>query len=447
MVGRRPGSQNGKLRQGVIDALVSLWINPEGSLRFMEIHRGLLKRDIVKNEKQKTGTVRILKIAKYQGLVKHETGSREYFLNVVPEEFRVFDYLQRLREKTETERFQVGGQFWTLCQLYCLGMPTSALLHPDIKSILQVLGVRISRLYQACRVLALEAKKRESLPDISHSIPDDAAREVLIELIPYYLGSFAGCDADGLALEDFYNLLPTMIEALPEEVEPQNPTMKNIILEHVEVVRKLMESQPRREKDEEEFVEEKPKDFALLIVPPEDVADSDEYEKRWIKQELEKYAAKPSLYIASNLLMFKKENVDNVLDIYGRKFLGARKLNETRDLYEKTHASDEVDRLINGYDFYPEEDKRKAKQMIMDLTENHGRKSIIVYLAFSRSGMCWFLPTPKKEKHLQKFFPRHSRQEIHDWLAEGADLHKPLADEKFNDLKKEFEVLLKADKT
>ena len=445
MAGRKPSSETGKLSQKVKDALLSLWINQEDPLTFMQIHKGLVRKLIVK-EKHKAATNRILKKAQEQGLVKHESGSREYLITIVPEEFRVFDYLQRLRQKTVTTRFQVGGSFWSLCQLYLVGMPQSSLENPDLQNMLQVLGVRISRLYEAFRALAQEAKRRQTLPNTSHHIPYDAARELLLELIPYYLGSKAGCDGDGLAIEDFNMLIPEMVDALPEEAEPQNPTLKDIILRHFKVFNELIRNEEKHwELEWRSYLspEEKAQDFGLVIVPPEALVAENDYDKRWIKQVLEEYASKSPLYIASSLLSSKKENVDNIFDIYGRRMLEEKKLNETRELYKKMYASSEVDRLIDGFSFYPKEDKRKAMQMITDLTEKHGRKSIIVYLVFSQSSKCWFIPTPEKEKLLQRFFPRHSKQEIHDWLAEGAELHKPLSEEKFQDLKKEAETLKK----
>jgi len=416
----------------------------------MQIHRGLVTRGIVKNEKQKTATVRILRKAQEQGLMKHESGSREYFINVVPEEFKAFDYLQRLRSQTEASHFQVGGRFWTQCQLYLLGMPESASKYPDIQSMLQVLGMRISELYEAFRVLAEEAKRRETLPNTNHCIPYDAARELLLELIPYYLGSKAGCDGDGFAFEDLNKLVPEMIEALPEEVDSQNPTCKDIVSEHFQIFNELTKHEEKRwelewQKHPSEE-DEKSKDFALVIIPPEHMVDEEGQDRRWIRQELEEFAQKSPLYIASSLLMFKKENVDNVLDIYGRKLLGARKLNETRQLYEKMHAYNYVDSLIHDFEYYDNKDKTTAMKIIQDLTQKHGRKSIIVYLAFSTSGKCWFLPTPEKEKLLQQFFPYHSEQDIHNWLAEGAALHKPLTEEKWKHLKKTFETF-KQDET
>jgi hypothetical protein len=442
MTGRKPGAETGKLSQNVIDALATLWHGRESDpLTFMQIHKWLVKRGIVKSEKQKASTVRILEKAKKQELVKHE--GNQYFIDVVPEEFRVFDYLQRLRNKAKTSRFTIGSTFCTTCELYLLGMPESALKYPDIENMLQVLGVRISKLYQAFRVLAEEAKRRETLPNTNHYIPYDAARELLLELIPYYLANNAGSSGNGFAIEDLNKLIPKMIEALPEEVEPQNPTRKNIILKHFKVLNELIKLQ-----NEEKFSspEEEPKDFALVMAPPEGWVDEDEQDRRWIKQELEEYADKSPLYIASILLMFKKENVDNVLYIYGRKLLEAKKLNETKKLYEKMHASDCVASLIHDFEYYDDKDKAEAMKIIQDLTQKHGRKSIIVYLAFSRSSTCWFLPTPEKEKLLQQFFPYHSEQEIHDWLTEGAELHKPLAEEKWKHLMKSFENL-KSDET
>ncbi len=437
---RRNASGSRKLSQSVVDVLVSLWINPEDPLIFTQIHKGLVKKGKVKDEKYRTSTIRILRKAENQNLITHEDNSRLYFLNVVPDEFRIFNYLETLRQKGETVKLHFGGSLWSLCQIYLLGMPKSALKYPNIRSILQVLGTRILMLFESFRILSQELKKREIMPHISNKIPPLVARELMLELIPYYLGSRAGSDFDGLSFEDLNVVLPKMIQALPEEVESQNPTRKDLILEHFQSIKELMKQKEIQQEDEEESIlEENPRDFALVIIPPEESLDEDWHERRSIKQILEDYKEKSPLYIASELLPFEKENVLKILEIYGKKILDFEKLYKTKKIYEKMYASDYIATLIiHSFEYYPEEEKRKAMKIIEELSEKHGFKPIIVYMAFSRSSKIFRLPTPEKEKILKKFFPRHSEQAIHEWLSEGAALAKEVYEEKIKDLESIF---------
>jgi len=439
MVGRNVGSESGKLRQDIIDKLISLWVHPDDPLTFMQIHRGLVKKGVVKDLKNKMTTVRILRRAQKLELIKHENGSKEYYLNVVPDEFKIFAFLQKLREESKgVLPFKAGGFLWDICQLYCLGMPESALKqHPDIEFAFQILGIRIARLFTAIKSLAEEAKKREKIPDVRHGIPEEAAREILLELIPYYLGSRAGCDFDGLLLEDVQKLVPIMIKSLPEEVEPQNPTLKDEILKNVEKLQEMIKR--KKTEEEEELAEEEMKDFALIIIPPEHLIDEDGQERRWIKLILEENADKSPLYIAAELLGYKKENVDNVLDIYGGKLLGKAKLTETRTCYEKMHAACLVSKIIGSFNYYDDKTKKEALKVIQELTEKVGRKSIIVLLAFGRHYWAAELePDQFEEEFLQKFFPYHTKEEIRNWLAEGAALYNKVVEEQEKEMKKKL---------
>jgi len=435
LVGRPPDSRTGELSLKTISALTSLWIAPEDPLSFTQIHKGLVKKGVVKKLENKMTTARILKRAIKMGILQKK--DRKYYLNVPPKKFIVFDYLQRIADTAETTEFHAGCWLWRLCQLYCVGMPSSILKHEDLKFILDILLLRVSWLYEALKDLAEEAEKREKNPSYV-GMPMYALREATLELIPYFLGSFAGCDFDGLSLEDLHKLIPLLIQALPEEVDPQSPTRKDLMKKYFEILEYLKYKALEQEEEEiEESFFKKPKDFGLVIIPPEYLIAEDEAEKRAIKEDLEEFAHKSPLYIASSLLTYKKENVETIISIYGASLFKKSKLNKIMELYEKIYASNWVARIIGSYQFYDDKEKKQAKKIVNELAAKHGWKSLIMYLPFSRSRHCWFLPNEKKLQLLSEFFPV-AKETIEEWLYEGIKMKEPIDKDKFEQLKRTF---------
>lgn len=422
----------GKLSNSLKAALASLWISQEEPLSFTMIHKGLVKKGKVKFKMQ---TKRILDKAMGDGFVKKL--NKLYYLTVTPNKFKVLDYLQNLADKKETTELQVGGWIWSLCQFYCVGMPKSVWKHQDVKAILQVFMVRIAMMFEALHKLALEIRRREIMSDVESHIPLETLREYLLELVPYYLGNKAGCDFNGLSLEDLLHVIPQMVESLPEEASPQSPTCKEHIIEHIQILSKIAQKERQQP-----IFDEEDKHFALVIIPPEDVADPDGFEKRSVKHLLEECVNESPLYIASELVAgyFSRENVEFMLNIYGSKLFGS-KLNQIRGLYEKIFASHQISEIIQSFKFYDQETKKAALRIIKELTQKHGYKSIIKYLAFSPSGMNWFMPHQHKETLLHRFFPECSREAIHEWVNEGASLYQSILEEKEHKLRKMVENL------
>ncbi len=434
-----------KINRDIIDAVVSLWIISEEELNFSCLHQGLVKKGIVQNLEYRYKTDRILKKLDKMNLIK-KVGRGRYRLNVEPDEFRVFNYLQTLRQRRKTAKLRVGGSLWTRCQLYLIGLPESALEYPIVKSALDVLTVRLSCLFEALRILAQEVEKRERISTKKQppSLPLSLIRELLLELIPYYLGSFAGLDGDGLPLEELSLVLPRMIQALPEEASYQSPTHKETMSKHSDLINELMKLQSNKVEELEDFQESlgtRPQDFALIVIPPEYTVDEKGYEKRSVKETLADHREKSGIYIASCLLSYDKENVLSVLDVFGQKILGKVKSRQTRSLYEKIYASNHVARIIGSFDAYDRKMKAEALTYIEELTEKNGFKSIIFYLPFSLTSLNFILPTPRKERILRRFFPKHSVETIHKWLNEGAALAREVGDEKLTDVEEQLRQL------
>jgi hypothetical protein len=436
-MGRKWRSQTGILNQSAVDALLSLWIKEDEGLRFMQIHKGLVEKGIVRNIEDKKATVRILTKATNQELVKHNEDSKLYFLNAVSQEFKLFNYLNGLRQKSEVTQLNYGSFLSKLCKLYFMGMPSSAFRHEDCSFLLEVLVDRVSRLFEALWVLAteIEIRKREAVDNQLH---DYVLREVMLELLPYYLGSRAGPDLDGLSIDGLKTVMARIIEVLPNEVEPMVATLKERLAERLSEINKRIETiklDEERIQYEKRFFEDKRPDFALIVIPPDYYLDENWSEKSSIKLFLDKCKEKSALYLASYLIQFKNQNVINVLDLYGQELLGVEKLIQTKSLYEKMYTSDYVaTSIINLYGISSKKSKDKLLSEVRKLTEKFGRKSIIKYLAFSKSHRCFFLPTIEKEKLLQEIFPNYSEEEIHSWLNEGARLFTSLSEERIKDL-------------
>ncbi len=452
-IGRPSSMESEKLGQRIIDAILSLWIHPEDELSFSYIHKGLVRKSIVPNIEYRYKTVRILKKLCRMRLITKVARGR-YRLNVEPDEFRIFDYLQTLRQRSEVSQFRIGGSLWSLCELHFLGMPESITEFADAKYALEILSIRIANLFEAIRILASEMMYIDKARKASRRnnlliLPRQVVRELLLELIPYYLGCRAGIDADGLPLDELKVVLPKMIQSLPEEVTYQSPTRKKTILGNLSLISKIAKaSNSDWEKIDEEFYKERIKDFALIVTRPEYLIDEDGYEKRWAKDELVEYGlkGKSSIYIASSFLRFNKENVLAVLDVYGRKYVG-KKCKETKELYEKLHAANQIGRIISSFDLYNGEVKADAMKFIDELTDKHGVKSMIKYLPFSLCSLNFILPTPEKENTLQKFFPQVKKEVIHEWLTEGAGVASKICDEKLDDLQDRMKTLAHAKKT
>jgi hypothetical protein len=436
LIGKPLGEE--KISQTVIDAIVSLWVDPEDELSFSQIHEGLLKKGIVQKKHYRYKTDRILKrLSSSQKNLILKVGRGRYRLLVNPDEFKLFDYLKRIRQLA---KFNVGGTFWRQSELYLYGMPETVLEYVDTKYALEIIDIRISQLFVALNSLAKEVKNREKKRKKTSPprLPPQVIRELLLELMPYYLGSKAGMDFDGLSSDELNIVLSRMAGTLPEEVTPQNPTLKSLILENLKILTSITKREDEYENEGliEQF-NKKTEDFTLIVTLPEFSIDESGYEKRCIKSELREYGRdnKSSLFIASSLLSFKKQNVAAVLDVFGRKYLGRQKWEETHELYEKLYVSNSVAQTIDSFEYYDKKEKKEVMDFIQKTANDFLIKNIIFYLPFSHASLNFIIPNAYKEKILQKYFPQLPLETIHQWLSEGAVSAKSIVDQKLKDLR------------
>ncbi|MEM1757396.1 MAG: hypothetical protein QW770_05145, partial [Candidatus Bathyarchaeia archaeon] len=230
-------------------------------------------------------------------------------------------------------------------------------------------------LYVALRQLAIEAKKGESA-----RIPYFALREFLLELLPHFLGSKAGCDFDGLPLDDLLPLIQKMSQDLPETC------CKEEIMQYLGVTRVLAEHTSFPEEQDED------KHVALVIIPPEDVTDPDGSERRSIKQLLESCSNKTPIYIATRLLArgYTKDNVDSVLNIFGSKYLGL-KTGQVKDLFEKMLIAYQISENLRELELFSAEEQAKILSEIREIVNKYGKKTIITLLPYTPSRMNWIV--------------------------------------------------------
>lgn len=111
---------------------------------------------------------------------------------------------------------------------------------------------------------------------------------------------------------------------------------------------------------------------------------------------------------------------------------------KTRELYERLHAADWVAKIISNFEFYDDKEKVEAKEYIEKMVDGYGVKTIISHLPFSLCRFNFILPTPDKERTLQKFFPQLPIEIIHEWLNEGAKIALTINEEKLEDLSRKI---------
>jgi hypothetical protein len=449
MPGRSAGRQNGQVNQIVMDAILSMFSDSEEVRRFHQIHETLAQKGLVKYTFQ---TARNL--ARLEGLsyVK-KIGRGMYQSNVASDEFKVFDYLQTLR-KGQVTRGQVGGTLWKSHEMYFLGMPNSVWSDREANYVLQILTIRLAELFTAFQTLANEMKtrKQEEHKSQSFGLPPMVVRQLLLELIPYYLGSRAGLDFNGLDANELNDVLPKMVGILPEQIVDakgfSSATQKDDILQEFGLINALGIIHEKRAQNTGRtgVLQEEDNRFALIVTGPEHLVDSKGYEQRWIRDDIIECGKEDesSILLAHRFLSQRRENVLEALKIYGHKYLGSKKAEETKDAYEKLYAANWVAEIINES---TSKEKPFSKKERSDITATIGRfindfgvKALIVNLPFSVCSMTFLHPTPEKEKAIQEFFPQIPAEKIHEWLCEGATTASNIFEGDWKKGKEKFEV-------
>lgn len=436
------------------DAIISLWKDPNKELSFTEIQDGLLDKGLLENPKNYTKANRALKRLIERGLVE-KTDRGRYRLNVCPDEFQLFDYLESLRERLGGNvckyRWDVGGTFWKESNIYLLGMKDFGREQAHLRLVLDILLVRLSRIFESLRVLAWWVNSEDG--DVR--LPRPVIREALLETIPLFLGSRSGPDFDGLDHKSLVKVLNVLAEAIPEEVAPQVHTEKETIVKYLAILVKMSELN----KLEEDFVYEqyvkeelgKFKDFALVATLPDYIVNEDWHETKTAIDELKTIERGfTPLEVARKLLNHEQDCVDKVMKSEARLILKKHFL-DVKEHYEKLREVQKVANAIDIVDRLRSNNKRLTKwakeqveigtKMIEEGKRKLGNQTLLTLLPLieTHSGYIFYIRGGDGViKSLSKHFPEEPIENIQTWVAEGSKLLDDLNDKLLKDLEESF---------
>jgi len=435
----------------LMDSALSVWPIGKEVMRFIELHRAFIKKGLVKGDKNRYQTIRILNWLIDAGFVqKIEPG--KYKITMKPDEFKLFDYLYGLRDQARNEKmilnWRYGGFLWAFSDGYYLGMPEEAEDHPDVRFIFTILNERLASIFESYRELAIILKERRTSKDKIY-LPERFFRQGLVEIIPWWLESKIGNDLDGLDISNLRNAILHIIDTLPDEIEKGDFGTRTQ-LEYLKkmlplIIRPLEEALAIPDwgtpPDDRSLISEtskKTNQFAMIITEPEYLIDEMSHEKRDIYRRLEEWARKrdvTDLYIASSLPLFNEsEIVIETLNTYGEMLLGRTRSKNVMELYKKIQASNWLSLhgplLINRHEV-PEILQKQVSQL---LSEGYKSEDLIKYLAFSRSPINYAQPTEDKINFISRLFPNVPKKNVRSLYLEGVQTVKEMADKAFTEL-------------
>jgi hypothetical protein len=445
--GRPQKEKTERITQEAIDAVLSLWVDRNEKLRFAEIHRALVNKGIVQNEKYHYKTVRILKRLVDDGIMeKHARG--KYSLKTAPEQYQLFEQLAIIRKSEEMASIKIGGTFWTQAELHMLGFPEHSLNYGYVKAGLEILGIRIAEIFSALKELASIAQTKGK----RGYMPSDVLRELVMEVPAYYLGSRAGIDGDGLAVDELKNVYGKMLLALPQQASDGTDWASNTLKEHILETFHTITSLPTLDEENLRLGNKtKPKNFALIVTEAEWNVDEKGYEQREIVSTI-KYSMERGdnpFEIAHRLLIYDQESVSFVFHTRGLHYLGA-KLQEVEKYYRQMLASREIAydfRPIisnlygekeyhvgkeRGYSHFIKQHMRKLREKAEKFVEQYGAKTLVSELPLYNT---FGGPTPQKEEAVRLALPQYSTELIHEWLLEGDARARRMAHKALKDMK------------
>lgn len=439
-------------------AVLSLWPDNDTILSFIEIHIGLCEKKIV-TIKNRSKTYKILKRLTREGYIEKVDRGR-YKAKVKPDEFRLFEYLNQLRESGEGNDLffegSVGGTLWKQNDLYFLGMPSEVMDDDLTKFIFSILSIRLSELYQGSQALAQYLMRERSNPGKQPELPRVLLRQLLLEIIPYYVGSHAGIDRDGLSITDLRDLYRTIISQMPETIYSDDwgsSTSKNQISETFETTCELLEISLNSYYESPDYIieqeynpnpENKKGNFAIIMTDPIYLIDEDAHQKRTIYHEIiEMNDSKHSeIEIAQSLLLYEQENVLDVLNKYGKLELESKKYNKVVNYYKKMKASHNLALTLEifeeGYI-----SREELQQLIDDyVSKNISIRDLVYYLPFGFCGMNFVCPHPSKYKIIYEAFPTVPKSKLDKWYENGVAEAKIILEKKLEESTSKLRELL-----
>jgi len=412
-----------KLDQRTIDDTISLWKGKE-ELSFVKIHNGLIKKGRVKNEKDHYKTDRILNKLIRIGFIE-KLGRGRYKLNVLEDEFDLFDYLNRLRSKEDGGVIKMESFYSSiLSKVFYIGMPKDVIGSDELRVVEDILGSRLTGIFNAYRQLISEIKsqkmgeKGEGL-----TLPSSVLRELYFDLIPFLLSQW-------------YN-----VSYRSHEIAP--------------VIREIMEKVPgscfhtweyeyerlNRIQETVDYGEALLTDFALIVTGSESDIDKDNVQKRCVLSTLKEASLRKqsSLSIAKQIYSFEERNVKDILDKLGWRFFDKKQVEEIYHYCVRLHIVAELIvtlhelRKISQLGQRVRGDKKEwVYSRIKELrtaTKDCDINEIIRLLPLSGDYWAFKLTEPIIGKLLKEIFPDIPIENIHELLEKGEGLAATIEEE------------------
>jgi len=425
-------------RQEELDKAISAWDKYNPEMHHAEIHKAFFNKGLVE-ENARYQTSRILNRLIDVGYVK-KLAKGLYKMTIKPEEFNLFDYLARLRKQAQKEKlilnWTYGGFTWAFNDGCYLGMPEEVEDHSDVRFIFAILNERMASIFESYRELAIVLRQRRESKEII-PLPERFYRQALVEIIPWWLESQAGADLDGLSIDSLRKLIPSMIEALPNEYG-DGKHIDNLHLDHLEkllplITRPLDEAMKIEEWgtpfDDRSLVKEKQpttNQFAMIITEPEFLIDEMSHEVRSIYDRIERWSKQKGIadeYIAFSLPQFEDSTIVlETLSTYGARLLGNKRAERIISLYKKIQVSNWLSflhrpRIISRNEI-PATIKKQVAQL---LKEGHKPEDLVRYLAHSRGPADYHQPSEDKIIFLQNLFSDLPKEKVRKLYLEGVD--------------------------
>lgn len=149
------------MRQRTIDAILTVWKPNEAFLTYTQIKHRVVEKGLIKENNDRSLSRWLGKLV-INGMLKKTEGG--YFLETKPKAYKVFDYLNELRQKYPDYIYEgeVGGWISHVCALTYLNFDETIIREKDEKIAFDIISTRIGYLFEALYLLKNNVLKRRS---------------------------------------------------------------------------------------------------------------------------------------------------------------------------------------------------------------------------------------------------------------------------------------------
>jgi hypothetical protein len=426
------------MTRDLLNSIISLWPNgldlKESQIRAILVKEGLVE----KSQRYKSNRALDLGI-KEEYLERLDTGL--YRLNVHPSEFQLFNYLNKIRathrENSLIYNGRVGGASWSQLEYTFLGMPEEIDGNPDLNLIFEILIQRVSRIFTSMRALAIASTEKRK--DNQISIPLDTIRQAFAEIIPWWLESQMGPDADGFDLDTLNIATKKIIDNMPMEFETGN-NFSSSRKEKLLAFWNLLEIQYHKSleyynKESELFKERQymynplpkknPDHFAWILFEPEYVIDEVNFNARLIMDIILDWEKNKTFIedLLSRLTRFDDNTVKDVLKKHVNTLYPSNKARIIMDKYDIMKIADTFTTLFDPLKMRGKKRTdvpRDYSDWLRRAEDEIGLKELIKN---SPWGIQFQLSNPEDCLNtLYSLFPTVPNQKISQWYNQGHDL-------------------------